>query len=118
MINKHILTKEQALDAIKNGEFSSDVIHSSDRVVVVMTQDWCPQWGSMSRWIYGLSTSEDMDIYDLIYNKVDYFQEFRSFKETKWGNYTIPYLRYYREGKLFKETNYVGKEEFQRLLGL
>jgi len=76
LINRYVITKEQALYSILNGEFSDDLISSKDKVVVVMTQDWCPQWINMKNWIYDIQTAEDIDIYELIYNKVDFYKEF------------------------------------------
>lgn len=42
MINRHEITREQAFYAIENGEFDEDVL-SYEYVIVIMTQDWCPQ---------------------------------------------------------------------------
>ena len=116
MINKHKLTKEQALFAMKNGEFSSDIISSNDKVVIILTQSWCPQWIHMNSWIYSLDLEYDLDIYELIYNKVDYFNEFIYHKENIWQNHDIPYLRYYKNGKLFKESNYKNQKNFKDIL--
>lgn len=112
MIKKHEITKEQALYAIKNGEFSSEVISSKNRVVVVMTQDWCPQWTFMRSWLYSLELDDEVEIYELIYNKVDYFKEFLAHKENVWHNHDVPYLRYYKGGKLINETNYKNQKSF------
>jgi len=117
MINKHEITGEQAKLAMKSGEFDNDVVSSKKIVAVIMTQDWCPQWANMRSWIYDMQTEKDIDIYELIYNKTDYFRDFMSFKESKWKNYEIPYLRYYKDGKLYKETNYIGKREFINIIG-
>jgi hypothetical protein len=110
MINKHELTKTQAFFAINNGEFPEEVIASNNKVVVIMTQNWCPQWTSMNSWIYSLELGFDLDIYELIYDKVDYFNEFLVHKEKVWNNYDIPYLRYYKNGMLIKETNYTSQK--------
>lgn len=114
MINKHEINREQVLYAVKTGEFGSDVISSKATVAVIMTQDWCPQWHNMKGWVYGLKTENDIDIYELIYNNTDFFDEFKNFKESQWKNHEIPYLRLYKNGRFFKETNYIGKEEFIR----
>jgi hypothetical protein len=111
-----IITKEQALRAIQFHEFGDDIIASSQRVAVLLTQDWCPQWAAMRDWIYSLDY--DFDLYELIYNKVDYFSAFRNFKETIWKNGLIPYVRYYNAGTLTSFSNYVSKEEFLKNLGL
>lgn len=116
MINKHTLTKEQVLFAIKNGEFGNEVISSGDKVVIVMTQDWCPQWHNMNSWIYSPDLKVDVDIYELIYNKVDYFNEFMVHKESVWNNHEIPYLRYYKNGKLINESNYKSQKGYLEIL--
>lgn len=112
MINRHVLSKEQVLYAVNNGEFGSDVISSETFVVVIMTQDWCPQWHNMQRWVYELKPENSVNVYELIYNNTDFFNEFKNFKENQWKNYEIPYLRFYKNGQLFNETNYIGKKEF------
>ncbi|MFZ5989899.1 MAG: hypothetical protein ACOYWZ_22610 [Bacillota bacterium] len=117
MINRKNITKEQALYAVGNGEFSNEVVSSNSTVVVIMTQDWCPQWKNLSSWIYDVKVDKEIDIYELIYNKTDYFEEFAKFKETEWKNDQIPYLRYYKNGSLFNETNYVDNKRFIEIAG-
>lgn len=112
MINRKLIQKDQALYAIANGEFESNILSSKSSVVIIMTQDWCPQWMSMKSWIYGLEIDKDIEIYELEYNKVDYFEDFMSFKENQWGNNNIPYLRFYKDGILNKEENYISDSEF------
>ena len=116
MINKYELTKEQALFAMKNGEFSKDIIASNNRVVIIMTQDWCPQWTNMKSWVYSQEVDYDLDVYELIYNKTDFFNEFMFHKENIWQNHDIPYLRYYKNGQLIKESNYKNQKNFIDIL--
>lgn len=116
MINKRSLSREQVLYAINHKEFPDEVIKSCNKVVVIMTQDWCPQWKDLQRWVYNIDTAEEVNIYDIIYNKTDYFDEFRNFKENVWGNHLIPYLRYYKDGKLIDESNYVNENKFKEIL--
>lgn len=116
MINKINLSKDQVFNAISKGEFDKEIILSKELIVVVMTQDWCPQWIDMESWIYSVETDKEVDVYELVYNKTEYFNEFMSFKENVWKNSHIPYLRFYNKGKLVKETNYISKEEFKRAL--
>lgn len=111
-----IITRDQAMTAIECGDFGSDVTASNRKVAVLMTQDWCPQWGDMKKWFYSLEA--DCGLYELIYNKVEYFNEFKTLKEGTWKNGRIPYIRYYGGGKLVAESNYVSKEEFLKNLGL
>lgn len=117
MVNRLTLSADRVRDAINNGEFGSEVILSAETVVVVMTQDWCPQWHNMKSWIYGLETGKPVDIYEIVYNKEPYFKEFMSFKENIWNNHSVPYLRFYEKGGLARQTNYIGRSEFARIVG-
>ena len=112
MIAREKIQKYQAMYAIENGEFDTNMIASKAKVIVILTQDWCPQWIDMKNWVYTLELEEDIEIYELEYNKTDYFNEFMSFKESHWKNYHVPYVRFYKEGNLIKETNYIGKSKF------
>ncbi len=110
------ITRDQAMRAIRFHEFGDEIIASNRRVAVLLTQDWCPRWRSMKSWICDLD--DDFDLYELIYNKVEYFDDFRNFKETVWNNRFIPYVRYYLNGTLSSVSNDVTKEEFLKNLGL
>jgi len=118
MVNRHVLTREQAFHAMENGEFPQEVTASAETVVVIMTQDWCPQWQYLKNWVYNIQTPKALDIYELVYNQTDYFRQFAGFKENKWNNDEIPYLRYYKDGKLIKETNSVSSEVFRTITGI
>jgi hypothetical protein len=118
MVTRKVLTGDQAMHAVHHGELPPEVTASGDRVVVVMTQDWCPQWADMKRWIYSVDAGYDLVVYELEYNRAPFFDEFRQFKEAVWKNDRVPYLRYYRNGALFMETDYVSKDEFIRSVTL
>ena len=110
------ITDEQAHFAMENGEFPSHVIGSAPQVAVILTQDWCPQWTSMKAWLKRVPLDTGLEqetrIYILIYNRVPYFRRFLAFKETVWNNRLIPYVRYYRDGTLIGESNYLSQREF------
>lgn len=116
MSNKKAIVERQALHAVEHGEFPEEVIASNDRVVVIMTQDWCSQWLLLNLWIRTIRVAADVDLYELVYNRVDYFEEFLRLKEERWGNEAIPYLRSYRDGRLVGESNYLGRGELKELL--
>ncbi len=118
MINKAVLQKEQALNAMQNGEFDKSVIASKEIVLIILTQDWCLQWQALKTWLYdSTDVKMDIDVYELVYNTTDYFEEFKSFKEEQLGNSEIPYLRFYRNGTLIEETNYISKDRFMEIIG-
>ncbi len=116
MINRKLLDRDQVMHAIANGEFEGNVIASKSKVVLVLTQDWCPQWHDMKGWIYGVVTEEDIDVYELEYNKTDFSEDFMNFKENQWNNHSIPYLRFYRDGVLYRESNYISEEIFTDII--
>ena len=79
-----------------------------------MTQDWCPQWKRMKEWVSELPGDTNIKFYEIIYNKEDYFNDFRGFKENIFKNGLIPYVRYYVNGELKGESNYVSEEGFMK----
>jgi len=102
---------------MKHGEFDRDVIAAAPNVAVLLSQDWCPQYSALEKHLNDLATRPEpghpaVAVFELLYNLVDYFESFMRFKETSWRNYEIPYVRYYRDGKLVGESNYVGPERF------
>ena len=104
--------------AIEKKEFGDDIISSAGKVAVIMTQDWCPQWHSMDRYIGKLSTENlDVDIYEIVYNKENYYKDFMKFKEIVFKNFSIPYVRYYLNGVFTGESNYMSKNKFLKYLG-
>lgn len=109
------ITKEQALTAIKNGEFDTDIKYSAEKVAVILTQSWCPQWHAMKQFAADFS---DAEIYSVEYDRTDYFDEFRQFKEKVLGNDQIPYVRYYSGGVLIAESNAVSEATFRQRLGI
>ena len=111
MIYKHLITKDQALDAIKNGDFGAGIISSKENVIIILTQDWCPQWVNMKNWIYKMDVDMDINIFELEYNKESYFHSFMGFKESVYRNFDVPYLRFYRNGELFQTSNYINKSK-------
>jgi hypothetical protein len=106
------LSEAQIHLTISKGEFPDDIINSEKNVAVIMTQSWCPQWMMMSLWLKTISVESSVNIYSIIYDKEPYFNEFMTFKENVFGNRQVPYVRYYIDGKLVKETNYTSKDFF------
>jgi len=119
MIKLKSLTKEQLRHAIRTGEFGSDVTASCRKVAVVMTQDWCPDWKRMEPWLCNtVGCEDDLDIYIVVYNTLDCFQDFLLMKENQWRNDQIPYVRYYENGSLLRVSNAVPREAFFSFFGL
>ena len=107
------LTDEQARDAIARGEFAPALVGAAPRTVMVLTQDWCPQWAAMKDWLADAADEAGVAVIVFEYNRSGVFEEFMRYKEDVWGNRQIPYLRYYREGVLVRESNYVSRDAFR-----
>jgi hypothetical protein len=115
MIRRRELSREQAAAAMRAGEFDDSVRNASRQVAVVLTQDWCGQWAAMDDYLGELDANHpelELIVFQLEYNRVDYFQEFLHFKEEVLGNDAIPYVRYYRDGALVGQSNYVSERQF------
>ncbi len=116
MIRIHDLPDDAARAAIREGDFPS-TITSQPHVAVLMTQHWCPAWLMMRSWLKEMANSgepaaRDIDVYVLIYNKVDYFTEFMSYKENSFGNRLVPYVRYYAAGSYLGDSNQLSPDRF------
>jgi len=104
------MTVQQAKDAMENGEFGKDLVEASDKVAVILTQSWCPQWKEMREYAHYIDGAA---LFYLEYDKTDFFDEFRAFKEETLGNDQIPYVRYYRGGRLVAQSNFVPETTFR-----
>ena len=109
------ISKEQALACVTHKEFGDDIICSAENVAVILTQSWCPDWLAMKVLLADFSGSE---VYYLEYDRADYADIFRKFKEDVFGNDLIPYIRYYRNGLLTKVSNAVPEDVFKENLGI
>lgn len=101
----------QARSLIRTREIPDELIGSGNRVAIILTQDWCPQWQFMKNWLMKMN-AEGIRVYHLSYNRKPYFHEFMEVKETEFKNDLVPYVRYYVNGKFIKDSNYVSRELF------
>jgi hypothetical protein len=111
------LDAKACADAMAHGEFSAELRGSAPAVAIVLTQSWCPQWVWMKRWLDAAGDEPGVDIYWLEYDREAFFDEFRTFKEEVLGNDQVPYVRYYRNGVLVRQSNYIDRGGFLRFLG-
>lgn len=103
------LSEEQMNFFLKNGEFPADVIAAAANTAVVLTQDWCPQWTVMKRYLPGITEAA---VFFIEYNREPRADEYMRAKETLFGNELIPYVRYYRNGAFAGDSNFVFKDNF------
>ncbi len=117
MMTRMTISDQQAQHAIDNGEFGPEVIAAAPCVAVVLTQSWCPQWIVMERWLRGFERDGkpaelDLCVAEYVYDKSPISNAFRRFKESVYRNGQIPYVRYYHDGRLISQSNYVGSRDF------
>lgn len=105
------ISDHQAQVLIKEKDIPEEIKNSGEKVAVVLTQDWCPQWLFMKSWL-GKMKDHGIAVYHLPYNKKPYFREFMTVKEDEFNNDLVPYVRYYINGRYIKDSNFVSKELF------
>lgn len=111
------INDDQMKTAIRAKEFDKEITASACKVVIIMTQDWCPQWHQMNDYLEELNReSLEIDVYEVVYNKEKYHHDFMNFKEEVFKNDLIPYIRFYIDGKFSAESNYISKKKFLKLL--
>jgi hypothetical protein len=94
------------------GEFGPEVTAATARVAIVLTQSWCPQWIMMRMWLDRAERDADCSIFFIEYDKEDFFEDFMAFKEDVFGNRSVPYIRYYRDGTFIGDGNFIGRDGF------
>ena len=82
----------------------------------MLTQDWCGQWAAMDGYLAEMGSRQpelELTVFQLEYNRVDYFQEFLRFKEQVLGNARHP-LRALLPGRIAwsAQSNYVSERQF------
>ncbi|TVQ40335.1 MAG: hypothetical protein EA384_03505 [Spirochaetaceae bacterium] len=117
MLERRQLSVSEAQAAMVNGEFDNSVKAAAPRVAIILTQSWCPQWPAMEKWMRSLQrggkpAEHEIIVFDFVYDRVDFAREFTAFKERVLGNSLIPYVRYYRNGTLVHESNYIDSRGF------
>jgi hypothetical protein len=108
------LTKDQLDALLKDGDFPESVRLAAPKVVVVMTQDWCGQWANMAAYLPDFA--DKAAIFTVEYNRLPDFERIMHFKETVFRNGQVPYLRFYRDGKLVRQSNWVPRGAFATML--
>jgi len=111
------LTKDECMAAVRDGDFPATVLGTAANVAVVMTQSWCPQWSWMRAYLERLPADPEREVFWVEYDREDFFESFMAFKEETFGNRSVPYVRYYRDGALVRSSNFIDEKGFSRILG-
>jgi hypothetical protein len=108
------LTESDCRSAISLGDFGEAVRTAASSVAVVLTQSWCPQWRFMHSYLddAAAEAGDRARIYYVEYDRETFYADFMAFKEDVFQNREIPYVRYYRNGSLHAESNYISKQGF------
>lgn len=109
------LTQDQLDALLSEGEFPESVRLAAPKVVVVMTQDWCGQWANMKAYLPDFA--HQAAIFTVEYNLLPDFERIMSFKEDVFDNRQVPYVRFYRDGKLVRQSNWLPRAAFAAMLG-
>lgn len=99
---------------LEEGEFPDEIRNAAEKVVVILTQDWCPDWHAMDAFLPQFQ--DQVALFVLQYNRHPDFQRIMEFKEDVFENREIPYLRYYHQGRFIVGTNQLPKGTFAALL--
>jgi hypothetical protein len=119
MLIRKEMPHDEAILAVKNGDFSADIRNAAPSTAIILTQSWCSEWKLMNRYLDSLAkdkslTDKDIAVWQFVYDGTDYFQKFRTFKEEILGNDRVPYVRFYRDGTFVSDSNFLGKLDFLR----
>jgi hypothetical protein len=110
------LTREDCLELVEKGEFGAKTLGAAERVAIVLTQSWCPQWAWMRSYLAELPPDQGREVFWVEYDLEDFFEPFMEFKESVFKNDQVPYVRYYRHGLFEAESNFIDKGGFLRHL--
>ena len=108
------LTQNQLDALVREGDFPESVRLAAPKVVVIMTQDWCPQWRDMEAYLPDFA--EQAAIFTVAYNLLPDFERIMNFKERVLKNRQVPYVRYYQDGKLVLDMNWMSRARFAAML--
>jgi len=108
------LTQDQLDALLREGDFPESVRLAAPKVVVIMTQDWCGQWADMASYLPDFA--DQAAIFTVEYNLLPDFERIMKFKEDVLNNRQVPYVRYYQNGKLVHERNWIPRGAFSDML--
>jgi hypothetical protein len=108
------LTRDQLDALVRESDFPESVRLAAPKVVVIMTQDWCPQWSDMEAYLPDFA--DQAAIFTVAYNVLPDFKRIMNFKERVFQNRQVPYLRYYQDGQLVLDANWMSRARFAAML--
>jgi hypothetical protein len=116
------LTEAECREAMGKGDFNAALV-SGPAAAFILTQSWCPQWAAMKAYLADIEkAAPNLNIYYVEYDIAAWKElrnhAFMTFKENNYNNREIPYVRYYRNGGFFRDSNFISAEGFKSRLGI
>jgi hypothetical protein len=120
MIRK--LSEAECRDLMERGDIEAGLA-AGPAAALILTQSWCPQWTAMKAYLpRAESAAPEIKIYYVEYDIEPWeelkYETFMGFKENTFRNREIPYVRYYRNGGYYRDSNYISLEGFKERLGI
>ena len=107
------MSEEEITAMLAEGDIPRSLRETAPRVVVILTQQWCPQWKEMARWLPEFADRAHLRF--VAYDLHPRFETIMTFKEDTFDNRYIPYLRVYWQGALVGEGNWMPRRTFETL---
>jgi hypothetical protein len=98
------LNRAQCEETMSSSEVPAEVVTSNTKVAVIFTQSWCVDWLIMRRYLRKVENT-DVSVYYVEYDKEPFYERLRTFKETVFNNWSVPYVRFFRDGGLIGTSN-------------
>jgi hypothetical protein len=121
------LTEEECRNAMEKGDFDPSLT-GGPAAAIILTQSWCPQWHGVRNFLpeaekrgaafYPGGVSILTVEYDIAPWERLSGEDFMSFKESRYRNREIPYIRYYRQGGFYRDSNFISLQGFLERLGI
>ncbi|MDL2229591.1 hypothetical protein LJC14_04995 [Treponema sp. OttesenSCG-928-L16] len=118
------LTEGECRTAMEHGEFDAQIRQASSMTAIILTQSWCPQWAAVKSYLpqvekaAGDAGLPEPALFYVEYDTESWFEQFMTFKENTFNNREVPYVRYYRNGKFFRDSNFISLQGFLNRLGI
>jgi hypothetical protein len=114
------LSENDCRTAISEGDFAADVRAARPLTAIILSQSWCPQWFFMKRYLPSVEAAAGVEIavFYFEYDLSPIFADFMAYKEETLKNREVPYVRFYLDGALTSESNYISAQSFLARLGI
>jgi hypothetical protein len=112
---------------MEQGDFAPSLT-GGPAAAIILTQSWCPQWHEVRRFLPEAERRAaafypgGIPILTVEYDIAPWEglrgDDFMAFKERVYNNHEIPYIRYYRQGGFYRDSNFISLQGFLDRLGI